>query len=56
MKRRILATLSGAVVLGGTQLAAAPSAQAQEPVAGCATQDGFFFQDASAFPLTMAVD
>lgn len=43
-------------MLCGTLLAAAPSAQAQEPVAGCATRDGFFLQDASAFPLTMAVD
>ena len=32
------------------------SASASDPVAGCATTAGYFLQDASAFPLTTAVD
>ena len=34
----------------------AGSASASDPIAGCATEAGYFLQDANAFPLTMAVD
>jgi hypothetical protein len=56
MKRKSFATLSTAVVLSGTLFIATTPAQGQEPVAKCPTQAGYFLQDASAFPLTQAVD
>jgi len=31
-------------------------ASANNPIAGCAIEAGYFLQDANAFPLTMAVD
>jgi hypothetical protein len=34
----------------------AGSASASDPIAGCASEAGYFLQDANAFPLTMAVD
>jgi hypothetical protein len=49
--------LLGFVALAVAILAVtAGRASASNPIAGCATNAGFFLQDANAFPLTMAVD
>jgi len=52
-RKSIVATIAA---LAATASFGMSTAAAGEPIAGCPTAAGFFMQDASAYPATMAVD